>query len=123
VKFANRRFDDARKRDPDTTDFAALLSWEVDRNILAQLDNLSFVRGDRFSEDYWQFVSYCWGGTNRHKPGGHYYDIVYGPVNTNYLGRRILPDSDQISFHTPTSVGLLESSLRKDEVGAGHLIV
>lgn len=116
VTFANRKYDDARGVSPRTRDYAALLSWILDRNSLGKLENLVFVRG-RDNDEYWQFVEYCWSGVTRHKPNGDYYHVVYGPVNRNYRTRRVLDDSDQISFHRDASVKVLENCQMNQETG------
>ena len=122
MRFANKKFDDARAAAPTTMDFAALLSWNLDRNALGKLDNLVFVRG-RDNDEYWQFVTCCWSGVTRHKLSGDYYAAVYGPVNRNYLLRRLLNDSDQISFHTSAAVKVLETGQMNHQTGSPYVTV
>jgi Protein of unknown function (DUF3990) len=84
---------------------AVLLRFEVDRDQLALLDVLAFVRD---SADYYEFVRFCrgqkWGpadappthGRAAPKPA---YDVVLGPVT---VGRQnlIIQGGDQVSFHS-----------------------
>jgi hypothetical protein len=104
VKFANGRYSDAKRRNPDTKDVAALLSWEVDRDDLGGQVNLVFVRAN---EDFWDFVSTCRGRVTQHRNIG-FYDIVYGPVNSRFEQRLVFPDSDQLSFHTVNALNVLQ---------------
>jgi len=117
VTFANKKYDLTRKPNPRFVNAAALLSWAVDRNALGTADNLVFVRAD---EDYWRFVSSCRNGAKRHKMTG-YYDLVYGPVNLSLDRRRILPNSDQVSFHTAKAIDILQNSKMIYQIGSPHL--
>jgi hypothetical protein len=92
---------------------AAVLRFDVSRNDLAQLDCLFFARADATAIDYWSFVQYCRtivGDHNRlHTP---WYDLVVGPVTGTWKRQTILPDTDQISFHTPYAVAVLNASAK-----------
>jgi hypothetical protein len=92
---------------------AAVLRFDVSRNDLAQLDCLFFCRGDATAVDYWSFVQYCrtiGRDHNRlHKP---WYDLVVGPVTGTWKRQTTLRDADQISFHTPYAVAVLNASAK-----------
>ena len=89
----------------------AVISFTVPRNDLAQLECLFFIRGDKNAVDYWAFVHYC-----RTTPGGHrrlhslWYDVVAGPVSGNWRKQTLIPDADQISFHTDAAEAVLNNS-------------
>ena len=92
----------------------AVISITVSRNDLAQLECLFFVRGEKNAIDFWSFVNYC-----RTTPGGHgrmyaagWYDVVAGPVSGSWRKLTIIPDADQISFHTAAAENLLNISQR-----------
>jgi Protein of unknown function (DUF3990) len=90
---------------------AAVIEFTVSRNVLASLDCLFFIRGDQQAVDYWSFVQYCrtiGGDHNRaHTPR---YDLVVGPVTGTWKRQTIIPDTDQISFHTLAGTPLLDNS-------------
>jgi uncharacterized protein DUF3990 len=86
---------------PSTSLFAVVFRFQVDRDWLASLDALSFVRP---TNDFWDLVVDCRLGFPPHQrtfPPS--YDVVYGPVS---LWPQILTiqDCDQISFHTAKAV-------------------
>ena len=81
---------------------ATVLRFEVDRNEIAKLQWLSFVREN---QDYWDFVQYCRQGRGSHRPTGNY-DIVSGPVSL-WSQRLVIKDCDQISFHTSGALAIL----------------
>jgi hypothetical protein len=86
----------------------------VGREAIARLDTLWFVRGASDAEDFWQFVHHCrLRGTHhgRDRKRG-WYDVVVGPVASNWRERNVYPDADQISFHTIRSQGLLNASAK-----------
>lgn len=91
----------------------AVVIWaKVDRNQLASLDCLYFVRGHPNADDYWSFVHHCRAGSGTHNRGSAhpmFYDVVVGPVSRNYRRRAAYEDMDQISFHTPVAEALLNS--------------
>ena len=90
---------------------AAVVQFQVDRNDLALLANLSF-HSESANVDYWDFVRYCRGGATPHgytvsgNPISRDYDVVSGPVSLwpQYL---VIKDCDQWSFHTATAVSIL----------------
>lgn len=90
----------------------AIVSFSVDRDALAELATLWFVRVQADSDDYWKFVVHCWrGGDHGRNSGGSWYDVVVGPMAaTPVLLRSALPNTDQVSFHTETAIGLLNLS-------------
>ena len=89
----------------------AVVRFAVERNDLAQLDCLVFVRGTPHTVDYWSFVQYC-----RTIPGDHnrahtgWYDLVAGPVTGSWKKQTIVRDGDQFSFHTDIATTVLDSS-------------
>ncbi len=89
----------------------AVVEFTVSRNDLAALDCLFFARGDPQATDFWSFVQYC-----RTIPGDHnrsqtaWYDVVAGPVAGTWKRQTVVPDTDQISFHTPRVAALLDGS-------------
>lgn len=76
---------------------------DVDREELATLETLTFVRGDFAAEDYWSFVVHCrLAGADHARPldeKGHY-DLVVGPVAASWQQRSLMAGYDQLSFHT-----------------------
>jgi hypothetical protein len=80
---------------------ATVLSFIVDRLALGRLNSLVFIRPDA---DWADFISHCRSNGRNHYPSGPFYDVVYGPVS---LTRGVKPDSDQISFHTPSAIAAL----------------
>jgi Protein of unknown function (DUF3990) len=84
---------------------ALILMFQADRDEIAGLDVLSFVRA---TPDYFQFIDYCRSlaaphgrksPPNQKPPTQPHYDVVFGPVS---LGKQhlVIHDSDQVSFHT-----------------------
>jgi hypothetical protein len=87
---------------------AVVISADVDRDLLASLDTLYFVRGNEGADDFWSFVRHCRGGARSHARGGkQLYDVVVGPVSRNYKRRLAYEHMDQISFHTPEALAVL----------------
>lgn len=92
---------------------AAVVSAEIDRNALAALSSLSFVRGHPDAEDFWSFVAHCRSGAadhGRNTTAGAICDVVYGPVAAIWRQRRSLGDAEQISFHTPAAEAVLNQT-------------
>jgi hypothetical protein len=81
----------------------AVLSYLVDRDALAGLSCLAFVKPN---SDFWDLVDWCRAGNRSHHAGG-YYDVVFGPVAQDVRLRTIHLGYDQVSFHAPNCVGLL----------------
>lgn len=90
----------------------AVVSFQVDRDALADLECLWFVRGSFDADDFWSLVLHCRGGGPDHsRPGPQpRYDIVIGPVAASWRRRLAIYDSDQVSFHTPNAASLLNQS-------------
>lgn len=84
---------------------ALILRFNVDRDSMAGLDTLTFVRP---SQDYYDLVSFCRTGGRPHarKVQKLHYDVVYGPVALG-LQKLTIQDSDQISFHTAQATACL----------------
>ena len=79
---------------------AIVLSFAIDRDLLAGADILAFVVA---TTDYWDLVHDCRLGFAPHgRPGAKkYYDIVYGPVSL-WRQELVVHDCDQISVHDQT---------------------
>lgn len=80
----------------------AVVRLEVDRDALAGLDSIGFIRGDYDAEDFWSLVFHCRGGAVGHarSSAALYYDVVYGPVASFWMQRNVMNGADQISFHS-----------------------
>jgi hypothetical protein len=93
---------------------AAVVWFEVNRDALAALDWLSFVRAGPDADDYWTFVERCRSGDHRHRddPRRPMYDGVCGPVVRNWRSRRYHRDYDQFSIHTSAAVALFDGSAK-----------
>jgi hypothetical protein len=91
--------------------FAVILRFELDRDWLAGLQTLGFVRATR---DFWDLVTDCRHGFAPHQrlpPNQIPYDVVFGPV-TLWPQTLTIGDCDQMSFHTRRAVaGLPQPSL------------
>jgi len=95
----------------------AVLEFKVDRNRLASLSSLCFVRGHFNAEEYWSFIWHCRkpGGAGHHfykpdkKTAYGLYDVVSGPINAMWTQRIATYDGDQISFHTQAAENLLNN--------------
>ena len=88
----------------------AVVELSVNRDDLAPLDTLAFVRGHFSAEDYWSLVFHCRQGATDHGRGavnGGVYDAVYGPVAAFWMQRVAMADSEQVSFHTAKSAACL----------------
>ena len=95
----------------------AVVSFEVDRERLAPLDALWFVRGDYNADDFWSLIFHCRAGNNHnYSLNSGWYDLVIGPVTNPYPQRSVMPDYDQISFHTNKAAGVLDASNRERTV-------
>jgi hypothetical protein len=89
---------------------AIVIRADIDRDLLASLDTLYFVRGHEGADDFWSFVRHCRGGARTHARAAskkRLYDVVVGPVSRNYKRRVAYEDMDQISFHTPEALAVL----------------
>lgn len=90
----------------------AVVRFDIARDRLAALDSLWFVRGGFDAEDYWSLIRRCRTGLRDHarSTDAGWYDVVAGPVAINWKRRIILPEGDQVSFHTARAVALLSAS-------------
>jgi uncharacterized protein DUF3990 len=93
----------------------AVIRFDVDRDSLATLACLWFVRGSFNADDFWSLVYHCRRGGGSHARGTNqgWYDVVIGPVAASWRQRLSIYDADQISFHTPGAENLLNSSNRR----------
>ncbi len=86
---------------------AVVLSFKVDRDDLAYMHSMSFVREGTAAGDFWSFVRYCRNGNKPHLFNGTSdYDVIYGLV-TLWPQTLIVNDCDQVSFHTQHALGIL----------------
>jgi Protein of unknown function (DUF3990) len=87
----------------------AVVELDVDRDQLARLDTLAFVRGDYDADEFWSFVFHCRNGATNHARGSlaSTYDVVYGPVTDFWMQRGVIQGADQVSFHTVAAARLL----------------
>lgn len=86
-----------------SSEAAAVVRFEMPRQVLGELRALVFIRATANAADFWSFVQFCRSGGVAHgKVSGSPYDVVYGPVALNWFTSafKIKQDSDQISFHT-----------------------
>ena len=92
---------------------AAVVAVEVDRNELAALEVLSFVRGDFDAEDFWSLVVHCRSGNPDHaRANGGWYDVVAGPVASFWRQRLTISGVDQMSFHTAAAERVINTGRR-----------
>jgi hypothetical protein len=89
----------------------AVLEFTVERNALALLDTLFFVRGTAAAVDFWSFVQFCRSSAVDHgRAHTPWYDLVVGPVMGSLRKQTVIPDGDQVSFHTPNGTAVLDGS-------------
>lgn len=112
---ARRRAQDLELRNPGSP--GIVIAFRVDRDLLAGLDTLAFVRGDRSATDYWTLVRHCRSGGTGHgrQSSGGWYDVVVGPVALKWTDGSELAasGSDQFGFHTVRSAALLDASPKR----------
>jgi hypothetical protein len=100
---------------PDqATQYPATMRFEIDRDAVGDLTFLAFVLGDYDSVDYWSLVQHCRQSKSRPNHSHHehprtygFYDVASGPVSAFWYQRLVAADADQISFHTPDALALL----------------
>jgi hypothetical protein len=91
----------------------AIIAFDIPRDELATLNFLSFVLAEKNSDDFWNFVQFCREhgiahGRNRDThPDG--FDVVCGPMSSDYEQRIPMRHMDQISFHTLAGQNVLNS--------------
>jgi hypothetical protein len=89
----------------------AVIEFAVERNNLALLDALFFVRGTDAAVDFWSFVQFCRSSATDHgRAHAQWYDLVVGPVMGSLRKQSSIPDGDQISFHTQHATAVLDRS-------------
>jgi hypothetical protein len=90
----------------------AIVAFEVELEQLADMETLIFIRGDFDAESFWGLVFHCREGARDHgrQRNGGWYDVVAGPVATDWQQREVFANRDQFSFHTPAGVALLDRS-------------
>jgi hypothetical protein len=90
----------------------AVIRFDVNRDDLAALQCLGFVRGSFDADDFWSIIFHCRTGSPNHsRPmNSGWYDVVFGPVAASWQQRLTIYDADQISFHTPAGETLLNNS-------------
>ncbi|HEX8830663.1 MAG TPA: DUF3990 domain-containing protein [Longimicrobium sp.] len=89
----------------------AVLRFDIDRDQLAALQSIAFVRGDFDAEEYWSFLVHCRSGMNNHaRAATPYYDVVFGPLAASWQQRAIIQDADQVSFHTQAAETVVNKS-------------
>ena len=92
---------------------AVVIRFDLDRDWLAGLDTLAFVRT---TADFWNLVNDCRHGFPPHqRPPPHPtpYDVVYGPV-TLWPQTLVVGNCDQVSFHTQRAAAGLGSAFLED---------
>jgi len=101
------------KQSPPAT--AAIVEFRVDRDLLAALEVISFVRGDYDAEVFWSLVSYCRNGGAHHARRGPSaaYDVATGPVAAFWQQRSAMSGADQVSFHTTAAEAVLNGSPKR----------
>lgn len=86
----------------------AVIEFTVEWNDLARLDTLFFVRATPGAADFWIFVQFCRSSATDHgRAHAPWYDLVVDPVTGSLRKQTVIPDGDQISFHTPAAVAIL----------------
>jgi hypothetical protein len=98
-QWANQRW----LRSPSRGMNALVLRFELDREWLASLEHVVFLRA---TSDFWDLVADCRHGFAPHQrlpPNNSPFDAVYGPV-TLWPQKLVVQDCDQISFHSSKAV-------------------
>ncbi len=90
----------------------AVVRFVVDRDQLAALECVCFVRGSVDADDFWSLIHHCrtMGAHHSRAVNTGWYDMVVGPVAASWRQRLMIYDADQISFHTARAIYLLDSS-------------
>lgn len=89
----------------------AVIRFAVDRDALAALNFLAFVRKDIHALDFWNLVRHCRLGYAHRPVNPTMYDVVVGPVAMRWKGALVaFRDYDQFSFHTNAAAALLDLS-------------
>jgi hypothetical protein len=91
----------------------AIVEFSLERNALASLESMWFVRGDVAAIDYWNLVRHFRAGSTmgkHHQRTGPkvWYDVAIGPLAASWRSvPRVHSDMDQISFHSTDAELLL----------------
>jgi Protein of unknown function (DUF3990) len=90
----------------------AVIAFEVSLDDLARLDTLAFVRGEFEAERFWSLVWRCRRSDTHHGRASNdgWYDLVVGPVASDWTQRIPMLGYEQLSFHTARAVALLSGS-------------
>ena len=90
----------------------AVIRFDVDRDRLASMETLFFVRGAYDADDFWGLVFHSRSGATGHGRSGRqrWYDVVVGPVAASWRQRLSIHTADQVSVHTDRAVGVLDQS-------------
>lgn len=97
----------------------AVVRLELERDALADLQTLWFVRGSFDADDFWSLVFHCRSGHSPHArvpPNLPEYDVVVGPAAASWRQRLTIFDADQVSFHTSNAENLLNSPVCKRSI-------
>jgi Protein of unknown function (DUF3990) len=92
-----------------------VIEFTLERNVLAGLEAVWFVRGDIAAADYWSLIRHfrvgATIGKHHQRIGGKpWYEVAVGPVAASWFSiPRAHRDMDQISFHSSKSVGILNA--------------
>jgi hypothetical protein len=94
-----------------------VLEFSIERDVLAKLDSVWFVRGDFSAEDYWILVCHCRTGNDHGRTTilydeANWYDVVVGPLASTWQNRMTFTNSDQVSFHTSKAADVLNAASR-----------
>jgi hypothetical protein len=88
----------------------AVVRLRLNRERLALLRTIGFVRGSLDAIDYWSFVLHCRNGFAHLPSTGKQYDVACGPVAKAWTGptdSKLWEGYDQISFHTREAIAIL----------------
>ena len=90
----------------------AVIRFNIDRDHLAALQCVWFVRGSVDADDFWSLIAYCRpeGGHHARATNHGWYDVAIGPVAASWRRRLTIGDADQVSFHTDRAATLLNTS-------------
>jgi hypothetical protein len=93
---------------------SAVVQITLPREELAYLHGLAFVLGEASATDFWSLIEFCRTGMSGHaRHAAKFYDVVYGPVTSNYRERLLHRGFDQVSFHTERALETLNQPGRR----------
>lgn len=101
----------AKIKAAETNDVPVVLKLTVDRDALARLRSLAFVRP---TDDYWSLIERCRDKSDLPYKTEEHYDVVYGPVAKRWWGDgafRVIKGFDQVSFHGDAARALLNDKV------------